>query len=356
MTEGWSGVSTSVCGDPFDLTDDELRRLGTWIGSVTGAHVEVSSSDLVAGGRSNLTYRLHTNIGQFAMRRPPHGDLSATAHDVGREYKIMASLRGTPVSVPATWGLCTDTDVLGAPFFVAEFVQGTVIRSAREAEALTVKLRTALAGRLIDTLFAIHETDLAATGLDVLARPGHYVERQLRRWMKQHELVADPSPSLTRLHQALVETMPEPGRSTLIHGDYRLDNVILGERGRIAAVLDWELATVGDPMTDLASLYITWAGPASEVLHRDGGPTTITGFGSPEKVLEAYEELSGQPIRNFSYYKAFAYWRQACILEGVVDRYARNLGAGDRSSVDHFPDYIETFAERGSQLLAGNRR
>nr|WP_271209881.1 phosphotransferase family protein [Rhodococcus wratislaviensis]GLK34667.1 acyl-CoA dehydrogenase [Rhodococcus wratislaviensis] len=348
-------MTANVDHNRVNLTADHLGRLTDWISSAIGERVDIAGADLVAGGRSNLTYSLRTSIGQFALRRPPLGDVSAT-HDVGREYNIISRLAGTPVAVPATVGLCTDADVLGTPFYVSEFVHGTVVRSAPEAEALPVSLRRTVADRLVDTLFAIHETDLAATGLDSLSRPGQYLERQLRRWMKQHELVTNPSPSLTRLHRALVECMPSSSRSTLIHGDYRLDNVMLDERGRIAAVLDWELATVGDPMCDLASLLITWSGPASEVLHRDGAPTTVSGFGDREKVLDAYEELSGRPIRDLDYYEAFAYWRQACILEGVVDRYARDMTAGDQSSVDHFPAYIESFSERASQLLVGEVR
>lgn len=335
----------------LDLTTEELGRLGVWLSSSIGTTAEVTDATLVAGGRSNLTYRISTTIGQLALRRPPHGERSATAHDVGREYTIMSSLAGTSVPVPAPRGFCDDISVLGAPFYLADFIHGHVIRSAPEAAALPLGVRAAVADRLVATLFAIHTVDLESTGLASLARPGDYIQRQLRRWSRQHGDVADPSPALTRLHAKLSANAPAPGTMALIHGDYRLDNVILDGAGRIEAVLDWELATIGDPLADLASLFITWAGPASEVLHHDGGPTTVPGFGPPEKVLECYEELSGRPLRDFDFYEAFAYWRQACILEGVVDRYRRDMTAGDRTSVDHFVDYIETFAECGSRLV-----
>lgn len=344
-------MPTDTDDHDLDLTRDELGRLEPWLSDRLGASVRIASARLISGGRSNLTYALTTSAGNFALRRPPRGDVAATAHDVAREHLIMSALNSSDVPVPAMIGLGDDPALIGASFYVAEFVAGTVVRSAPDAARLPLTLRGAVRDHLVDTLAAIHRVDLHATGLASLARKGNYLERQLRRWRKQHDLVARPFGSIEDVHRLLEADVPDGGAPALVHGDYRLDNVLLDNTGGVAAVLDWELATIGDPIADVAGLYVTWSGPAADVLNAAGGPTTAAGFGSADEVLVRYEAVQQRRLEHFEYYVAFAYWRLACILEGVIDRYDRGLVAGDRSSIEGYPEFIGTFSALAARWL-----
>lgn len=335
----------------LDLTIAELGRFGAWLAEQMKRPVTIESARLVSGGRSNLTYAVMTDAGRFALRRPPHGSVSPTAHDVAREHLIMAALSSSNVPVPAMIGLCEENEILGAPFYVAEFVTGTVLRSAEEAARLPLDVRAAIPGHLVDTLVAIHSVDVLAQGLSSLARRGSYVERQVRRWRKQHDLVAKPFESIANVHRLLAEDMPEGTTPALVHGDYRLDNVVVDDAGAVTAVLDWELATIGDPVSDVAGLYVTWSGPAADVLNVAGGPTTAEGFGGPDDVVAQYERVHGKRLEHFEYYVAFVYWRLACILEGIIDRYDRGSVAGNRSSIDAYPEFIESFTVLSKRWL-----
>ncbi|MFN3217426.1 MAG: phosphotransferase family protein [Acidimicrobiales bacterium] len=279
--------------------------------------------ELIAGGHSNLTYRVHdAGSGRWVLRRPPLHQVLATAHDMGREHRIISALADTAVPVPATVGFCDDASVTGAPFYVMDEVEGIVARSTAIAAELEPAARTQVSRRLAEVLAEIHRVDLVAVGLDSLGRPDAYVERQLRRWMRQFDdSRTTERPEVAALHAALEQRIPEQGPATLVHGDYRLDNCIVSADGEVLAVLDWELCTLGDPLVDLAQLLTYWAEPGDELTALDDSPTTVDGFADRAALAGFYADASGRDIGVLDYHLAFASWRLACILEGVYSRY-----------------------------------
>ncbi len=283
----------------------------------------------LAGGYSNLTFLVSDAAGKrWVLRRPPLGHLLATAHDMGREGGIMAALAGTGVPVPAVLGHTADPHWNGAPFFVMSFVPGQVLRTPADAAGLAGDDLTAIAYGLFDVLAAIHAVDLAAAGLDRLARSGSYAERQLRRWNRQLAGVRTRDlPLMDGLFAELSARVPEQSEVTLIHGDYRLDNVILGPGPRISAVLDWELATAGDPLADLGLALAYWTEP-DEAGQLPPAPTDTPGFPARREVAARYLERSGRAGGDLSFYVALAHWKIACMAEGVYTRHqSGDMGA-----------------------------
>ena len=289
-------------------------------------------AELITGGRSNLTYRLVDTAGtKWVLRRPPLGHVLATAHDMGRESRIMASLAPTDVPVPHIVGLCDDLAVNDAPFFVMDYVDGAVLRDRATAETLTAATRASSANNLIDVLTRIHAVDPDEVGLGDLGRREHYVERQLKRWHGQWEKsaythVAD----IDTVHKRLSTRIPEQLTSTIVHGDYRLDNCILAHDGSIAAVLDWELCTLGDPLADVGLLMVYWSRAEDAFAALPDAPTMAEGFPSREALVSKYAKTSGRDVDDVDYYVALGYWKLACILAGVATRYA----AGDMGQAD----------------------
>ena len=221
----------------------------------------------ISGGRSNLTYGVNDAGGhRWALRRPPLGKRLASAHDMAREHRIIAALQSTDVPVPPVAGLCEDDSVNGAPFYVMEFVDGPVLRSKAEAEAgFDDAERRAIGERVVDTLVAIHAIDPDQVGLGQLGRKQDYVARQLRRWHEQWEKSKTSElPMVDDVHRRLSERIPEQGPATIVHGDYRLDNMILSPDGEVAAVVDWELCTLGDPLADVGLLLVYWSEAGDE--------------------------------------------------------------------------------------------
>jgi aminoglycoside phosphotransferase (APT) family kinase protein len=313
-------------------------------------HVQAARPPLrferIAGGRSNLTFRVTDAQGAtWALRRPPLHSVLASAHDVGRERRIMEALGPTDVPVPHVAGYCDDAEVNGAPFFVMDFVEGHVLRGEEEAEALSLAARRHAAEALIDGLVQIHAVDPDAVGLGELGRKEGYITRQLRRWHGQWEQSKTRElPVVDEVHARLSACIPEQGPATIVHGDYRLDNTIISAEGDLRAVLDWELSTLGDPLADVGQLVVYWARPYGQ------GPTGAEGFPEIAELTERYAERSGRDLAELGFYVAFASWRIAIILEGV---YARTkAGAyGDRGGVDQMPEAIEGLAERAAGAL-----
>jgi len=314
---------------------------------------------LVAGGRSNLTYRVTDDGGHaWALRRPPTGHILPTAHDMAREHKILSALGSTGVPVPATVGLCTDDSVTGAPFYVMEFVQGHIVRDAAVGEAeLDPAIRPSVGPQLVDTLAALHAVDVDACGLGDLAKREDYIERQLKRWSRQFEQTAEAGvkePGLVeKVGADLAARVPPQGKATIVHGDYRLDNVVLRDDGSVAAVLDWELCTLGEPLADLGTFLDYWTVP-------EGGPvldklpaSALPGFSGPGELIDRYAAVSGRDTSEVAYFMAFGYWRLACILQGVYARYLGGAAAGDPASVEHFPTTIARIAGQAATTLAG---
>ncbi|MFF4829322.1 phosphotransferase family protein [Streptomyces sp. NPDC001312] len=332
---------------PPGLDLDRLRGLldrerpGLVRGPLTGR--------LIEGGRSNLTYAVSDGASQWVVRRPPLGHVLATAHDMGREHRVISALHPTEVPVPRTVLLCEDEDVLGAPFYVMEFVEGTPYRTADQLAPLGVERTRNAALSLVDTLVELHAVDPAEVGLEGFGRPEGFLDRQLRRWGKQ--LAASRNRELAgvdELHAALGRALPVSPAPAVVHGDYRLDNVLLGPDDRITAVLDWEMSTLGDPLTDLGLLvmYSTPLGmpdsPVSTTAEAPGHP-------SAAELVERYADRSGRDVSAVSWYTAFAWFKLAVILEGIHYRYT--LGQTVGRGFDRIGDLVPVFIDHGLTTL-----
>jgi aminoglycoside phosphotransferase (APT) family kinase protein len=296
----------------------------------------------IAGGRSNLTYRVEDAAGSsWVLRRPPLHGVLPSAHDMGREHRVISALAGTAVPVPATFGLCEDPAVTGAPFYVMGFVDGIVPRDeATVAAGLDEPARAAAAGSLVDALVALHQVDPERVGLGQLGRHHGYLERQLARWQRQ-------------LAQTRTRPLPaQAGPARIVHGDFRLDNVVLSPAGQVLAVLDWELCTLGDPLADLGLLQVYWAEPGDRTLPLGSAPTVMPGFPGRAAIAQAYATQSGRDLSQLDTYVAFASWKLAVILEGVVARHATGAyGEGD-DSWRGFAEVVEQLADRALELTA----
>jgi aminoglycoside phosphotransferase (APT) family kinase protein len=312
---------------------------------------------LIAGGRSNLTFKVDDAVGHsWVLRRPPIHHVLPTAHDMVREHRLMHSLRPSGIPVPVTIGLCTDESVNERPFFVMEFVEGHILRDATQSEeAFDIPTRRAVGDRMAETLSALHDVDPDAVGLGDLGRREGYIERQLKRWSGQYAQMhvegIDHGGLVERVGEELARRVPVQQRTSIVHGDYRMDNVVLNDRGEVRAILDWELCTLGDPLADLGLLMDYWT-DSNEASVLGSAPTTAPGFSTRAQVLEHYATVSDLDLDQIGYYCAFGYWKLACILQGVYARYVAGAGAGDRGSVDAFPAQVARLAEMASDALA----
>ncbi|MEV7782071.1 phosphotransferase family protein [Kitasatospora sp. NPDC088351] len=310
-------------------------------------------AELIEGGRSNLTYRLTDGTSRWVLRRPPLGHVLATAHDMGREHRVMTALRDTGVPVPATLLLDRGTDVLGAPWYLMEHVPGTAHRDAAALGALGEQRVHALGHRLADTLATLHRIDPAAVGLADFGRPEGYLERQLRRWSTQLEASRSRElPGVDRLHGLLAERLPASPAPALVHGDYRLDNVLVDSSDRsgdtITAVLDWEMSTLGDPLTDVGLLvmYTELAGVGGGIIP---SAATAPGFPAAGELVARYAENTGRDAADLHWYVAFASFKLAVVAEGIHYRYrqGRTLGTGFERAGEMAP----VLAEHGLTTL-----
>ena len=275
---------------------------------------------LIAGGHSNLTYRFVDQRGvEYVLRRPPLGHVLESAHDMGREHRIVSALADSDVPVAPTYGLCNDLEVNGAPFYIMRFVSGDVLHDADAARKLSHPERMTLGEHAVDVLAKLHLTDPDAVGLGELGRKEAYLARQLKRWNKQwaasktHEI-----PEMEETSRLLQETMPEQIGAGIVHGDYRLGNMIV-VAGRIRALLDWELCTLGDPLADVGYLLNSWIEPGDA--DGDVAATSVGGFPGRDKLCAGYQAATGRDLSGINYYRAFSHWRLAAIGQGVYKRY-----------------------------------
>lgn len=311
--------------------------------------------DGIAGGHSNLTFEVTGVDGsRFVLRRPPLGHVLASAHDMGREHRILSGLQTSAVPVPPIMGFCEDLDVNDAPFYVMGFVDGHVIRDRETSEATLTEAARANASRsLVDTLVEIHNVDLVAAGLNELGRHEGYIGRQLKRWYSQwNQGKTRDLPAVDRVHDGLLARIPEQGPATIVHGDYRLDNCMVDSNGDVIAVLDWEICTLGDPLADIGLLHVYWNGPDDAESAWSGTGTSAQGFWNRSQLAERYAEKSGRDIAQLDFYVAFAYWKLACILEGVYSRYLGGaLGERSSAELDPFKLQVESAAASAEQYL-----
>ncbi|MFD0418179.1 phosphotransferase family protein [Streptomyces sp. NPDC127108] len=308
---------------------------------------------LIEGGRSNLTYAVTDGTTRWVVRRPPLGHVLATAHDMRREHRVISALHPTDVPVPRPVLLCEDEEVLGAPFYVMEFVAGTPYRTAEQLAPLGPERTRAAVLGLVDTLVDLHAVDPEAVGLGDFGRPEGFLDRQLRRWGKQLDASRGRElPGIEELHATLGRSLPTSPAPTVVHGDYRLDNVLLdtsGDTDRIAAVLDWEMSTLGDPLTDLGLLVmysVRLEVPDSPVSTTAGAP----GHPDPAELIERYAARSGRDVSAVAWYTAFAWFKLAVILEGIHYRYTlgQTVGAG----FDRIGELVPVFIEHGLTTLS----
>ena len=312
---------------------------------------------LIAGGRSNLTFKVVDAAGSaWVLRRPPTGHVLATAHDMAREHRVISALAPTAVPVPTPFGLCTDVAVNGAPFFVMGYLEGHVLRDAKMAETLFTPDQRRRAGLdLIDVLAELHAVDVDAVGLGDLGRREGYLARQLKRWYGQFRASTEETgrkvPLVDSVHQRLSAAIPDQQGATIVHGDYRLDNTVLDDEGRLVGVLDWEICTLGDPLADIGLLMVYWAEPGDDAPALGVAPTTAGGFPSRDELTARYADRTGRDLEHLDYYRAFGYWKLACILEGVYTRYDAGAGGGDPASFEAYATQVGLLAQAADAAL-----
>jgi aminoglycoside phosphotransferase (APT) family kinase protein len=316
---------------------EEPLRLHKWLGGAGLADLgELRGVQLIAGGRSNLTYRIDLDGAQVVLRRPPLGHVLPTAHDMSREYRVLTALQDTDVPVPKPLAICQDVDVIGAPFYLMQFVDGLVLRTAADGALLTPVQAAQLSELLVQMLATIHSVNIEAAGLTGFGRPDGYMARQLARWQRQWDL------SKTRdldgfddLVTRLTAGLPESADGTLVHGDFRLDNTLvrLGDPASIAAVVDWEMSTLGDPLADLGLTLSYWADASDDPGWLDvnvgAGITAGPGFLDRGQFAARYAELTGRDVSGIGYYIAFGYFKLAVVLEGINARFVQGKTVGE---------------------------
>jgi aminoglycoside phosphotransferase (APT) family kinase protein len=327
----------AVTGSPAVLPGiGDPARLAAWIAGHGGGYLgDLLAVRLIPGGQSNLTYRLDLAAGPLVLRRPPLGHALPTAHDMSREYRVLSALDGTAVPVPAPLAHCADAEIIGAPFFLMQYVEGAALRTRRDGAQLTSGQAGQLSTELAAMLARIHAVDLAATGLAGFGHPDGYLGRQLARWQRQWELSATRDlPGYDALVGRLAAGLPASAEGTLVHGDFRLDNtlVTLGARPAIAAVVDWELSTLGDPLADLGLTMAYWADRSDPDWLRVNVGAAVTGqpgFFNAAQFAACYADLTGRDISGIGYYMAFGCFKLAVVLEGIHARYLRRQTVGD---------------------------
>jgi aminoglycoside phosphotransferase (APT) family kinase protein len=315
------------------------------------------SFERISGGHSNLTYGVRDSGNRrWALRRPPLGKRLGSAHDMGREHKVVSALGPTEVPVAPVVGFCEDEAVNEAPFYVMEFVEGPILRGVAEASAFPEEAdRRAIGERVADTLVAIHAVDPDAVGLGDLGRKEDYVARQLHRWHGQWEQSKTREiAAIDDVHARLAARIPEQGPATIVHGDYRLDNMILTPDGEVAAVVDWELCTLGDPLADVGLLMVYWPDSGDDMIALGQPANLAPGFPTRDELRARYGERSGRDLSQLDFFVALGYWKLAIILEGVYARYAAGQYGKVNDGIQQFAQVVERLAEAADEAERRN--
>lgn len=328
-------------------------RVTAWFAANVAEATAPLTFELIAGGRSNLTFSVTDSARRrWVLRRPPLGHVLATAHDMEREHRIISALGPTEVPVPEAVGLCTDTAVNDAPFYVMSYMDGLVLRDAREAASVSPEVRQRAGLSIASTLATIHAVDPDAVGLGDLGRKEDYIARQLKRWNGQYEKATDsPTAEMTEAFDRLSGAIPPQQGAAIVHGDYRLDNCMLTPDGEVMAVLDWEICTLGDPMADLGLLMVYWTEADDPFAALPGSATALEGFPGRSELIAAYEAASGRHVADLDYYQAFGYWKLACILQGVFARYKAGAMGDDGADADAFGAVVSLLAQGAISYL-----
>ncbi|MCU4186364.1 phosphotransferase family protein [Acidiferrimicrobium sp. IK] len=331
---------TSSGSDAHALALVDQERLGAYLSDVVvldGPPVV----EVLSGGRSNITYLVRSGAHEYVVRRRPLGTVAAGAHDMAREHRVLAALQGRGLPIPKVHGYCQDEGLVGAPFYVMDRVRGRVLHRRSDAEDLAPASAAALSRSTVEVLDRLHRIDVEAAGLAGLGRPEGFVARRIGRWLDQwrHSAHRD-HPLVESLGARLAVAVPESTDATLVHGDYRLGNLLVdadpGSGGvpAVAAILDWEMSTLGDPLTDLAHLMVYWDRTRGRLTHESQTIAEHPGFLPSTTLAEAYAASSGRDISGLDFYLAFEHWRAAIIKEGIYTRSLEVAGAGAETDSD----------------------
>jgi len=314
----------------------DLEALAAYLGPRVGGLAGSLRGEVIAGGRSNLTYIVDDGERRFVVRRPPLAHVLPTAHDMAREYRVLAALQGTGIPVPQVIALCEDESVIGARFYVMEWIDGHVVRDSLPVEFPdTVDTRRSMSSALVDTLLQLHRIDPDAIGLGDFGHPDGFLARQVRRWWQQWEASKTRElPSIEELRRRLEETLPAPSAPGIVHGDYRLDNVMYApaDPSRIVAVIDWEMCTIGDPLCDVGLLCVYWADDDSEAAARmlHGRAITVeAGFYKRADLLRDYAAGTQRDLTSLDWYIALGAYKLAIIAEGITARFLMGMTVGE---------------------------
>ncbi|MGP6178399.1 phosphotransferase family protein [Microbacterium sp. A196] len=336
----------------------DVTALTAWL---TATHPEIDvpaalHAAVIAGGRSNLTYSVDGAAIPLILRRPPLGHVLSSAHDMGREHRVISALAGTPIPVPVAIDIVDDTDgtITGTPFFLMKRAPGRVLSSRTQNSEYTASGLHQLSIRLVEHLADLHAVDPAAVGLGDFGRPDGYLTRQLSTWRRQLDASRSrETPNLDRLQDSLVQDIPQTSWSGIVHGDYRLDNALVdgpSDHPRISAILDWEMATLGDPLVDLGIFALYW-----DLADLPGGGSAVpsavdqnAGYPSFDELADAYAAHAGIVLPSLNWYRAFAAYKLAVILEGIHYRYRAGDTVGD--GFERMGGLVEPLAQKGLRV------
>ncbi|MEI6571631.1 MAG: phosphotransferase family protein [Actinomycetes bacterium] len=311
----------------------DLLRVEPWFAAnIYGFGGSPLTATLIAGGRSNLTYLLTDGESEWVLRRPPLGHVLPTAHDMAREYRVQHALQNTAVPVPKILGFCDDLAINDAVFYVMERVDGVIYRDAASIASLSPSDAKNVSHALVNVLADIHSVDYNAIGLEDFGRPDGYCERQVRRWGEQWERSKTREiPAVDEVARRLKNALPASGSPTIVHGDYRLDNTMMdsSDPSSIAAVLDWEMSTLGDPLTDLGLFLLYWGQADAQVIATGSAIGSQDGFLDHDGIVEAYALKSGRSVDDLDWYEVFAAFKLAIIVEGINARFQMGKTLGD---------------------------
>ena len=352
---GWTRMADATL-TPADPPGIRVAEVTAWCeANIPGCRGPLRFS-LVAGGRSNLTYRVDDAAANaFVLRRPPLGHLLPSAHDMAREYRIISALGGTVVPVAPAIGICSDENVTEHPFYVMGFVDGLILRTAEDAESLPMPARAAVSRNIVNVLADLHGLDVNAVGLGELGKHDGYIDRQLKRWHRQFsQSKLREVPAVDEVFDALSKRIPPQQGVSIVHGDYRLDNTMADSNGNILAVLDWEICTLGDPLADLGLLMVYWPEASDPNPPLGVAATAAPGFATRAELIDTYSARSSRDLSHIDFYIAFGYWKLACILDGVYTRYASGAMGNDGYEFSVLDAQVNNLAQTAASLLNGH--